>query len=491
MSTWKKVLLKGLDLTGADVSNNTSDIVGGTGISVTASSGSTDNRLLGNDDDITFAVDVNGLTDLGGAPATDDFIIVHDTSESVNPKVKKVSVTNLSATFDSGVSSLQLKGTSGTTGTADTGAVVFQINGGTGISTVASDDADNGKIVINANVATTGAQGIAQFSSDNFDVNTGTVTIKAQGVEGAEIKNDTITDTQINSNAAIAAGKLGDINVAGKVKFNSLDFNNADVLDGSLAATDFIIVDEGSSGDGTGNHKATLSQLGTFLASSSQVANIDTMHSGVGANQTITGSGITFVKSITVDANGHVTAVGDGSVQNATGSQSGIVSTGTQTFAGDKTFSNNVSVGTNLTVTGNLTVNGTTTTVNTTNLEVADKDIVLAVPSSAYAATDGGNADANTAADEAGIILQSHSGTDVAKFAALTWDKTGDLSGWKVRDTATYSGDDPANDAAQADVAIAVMQFKAGAAADGTDFGAGAGSFLYDSSNDELYFRTA
>jgi hypothetical protein len=258
-----------------------------------------------------------------------------------------------------------------------------------------------------------------------------------------------------------------------------------------------MIVDEGSSGDGTGNHKATLSQLGTFLASTSQVANINTMHNGVGPSggfshgSASTGS-IDVISHIVVDANGHVTAVDNATIPSAAANAAGLVDTSDgQTFAGNKVFNNNVSVGGDITVTGNLTVNGTTTSISTTNLEVEDKDIVLAVPSAAYATTDGGNASANTAADEAGIILQSHSGTDITKFAALTWDKSGDLSGWKVRDTATYTSDDPDQDGPQTDVAIAVMQFKAGPAADNTDNGAGPGSFLYDSSADELYFRTA
>ena len=46
----------------------------------------------------------------------------------------------------------------------------------------------------------------------------------------------------------------------------------------------------------------------------------------------------------------------DSAIPSATGSASGVVTTGTQTFAGAKTFSGNVSIGGNLEVTGTSTV---------------------------------------------------------------------------------------------------------------------------------------
>jgi hypothetical protein len=66
-----------------------------------------------------------------------------------------------------------------------------------------------------------------------------------------------------------------------------------------------------------------------------------------------------------------MSAVAYGAIPSASASASGVVTTGTQTFAGDKTFSNNV------VVTGNFTVNGTTTTVNTETINLADNIITL------------------------------------------------------------------------------------------------------------------
>lgn len=66
-----------------------------------------------------------------------------------------------------------------------------------------------------------------------------------------------------------------------------------------------------------------------------------------------------------------MSAVAYGAIPSASGSASGVVTTTTQTFAGNKTFSNNVIIS------GDLTVNGTTTTVNTETINLADNIITL------------------------------------------------------------------------------------------------------------------
>lgn len=58
-------------------------------------------------------------------------------------------------------------------------------------------------------------------------------------------------------------------------------------------------------------------------------------------------------------------------LQPADGTNGGVVSTTTQTFAGNKTFLGGV------TVDGNLTVNGTTTTVNSTTVDTVDPNITV------------------------------------------------------------------------------------------------------------------
>ena len=503
MATWKKVLVNGLSLTGTDVTNNTGDLVSSTGTTGIKVTNGTD-VLLGNNTQVSVEVDIanvrgellSGNANAALNAAGTDLLLISDTSAS--GAIKKVSLANAVGAVSSSVTSVQFTSDEAgqSTGT-DQGAVSVKMEGGTGITTsIKTNDGDD-VVLFTANDATDSVKGVATFDETDFDVVSGDVTIKDDAIKTALINNGAVTTAKLGA-GAVNDGKINasGITTNGKVKFSALDFANADALAGTLGQNDTFIVDEGVSGDGTGNHKATLADLGTFLASSGQVANIDTMHSGVGPNtgsgQTITGSGTAFVKTITVDGNGHVTAVGQGTVQTASDSQAGLMSTSGQTFAGDKTFNGSVSVGTNLTVTGNLTIQGTTTTVDSTVLNVVDPTITLAAldsDSAAYALNNSGASAANNAADEAGIILQSHHGTDVAAFAALTWDKDANLSGWKVRDTATYQNNDPAQDVDQTNFEISVMQFKAGAPDNNTDDGAGVGSFLYDSSGDDLYIR--
>jgi hypothetical protein len=66
-----------------------------------------------------------------------------------------------------------------------------------------------------------------------------------------------------------------------------------------------------------------------------------------------------------------MSAVPYAAIPSASATASGVVTTGTQTLAGDKTFSNNVIIS------GDLTVSGTTTTVNTETILLADNIITL------------------------------------------------------------------------------------------------------------------
>ena len=504
MATWKKVLVAGADLTDTtDFTNNTGDLVSSTtttGIAVTNGS----NVMLGNNTQVSVAVDINGLgTTLNDTTvATNDLLMVADVNDS--NKIKKITLSDAVGAASSGVSSLQLKGTSGTTGAADTGAVVFQINGGTGISTVASDDADDGKIVINANVATTGAQGIAQFSSDNFAVDTGTVTIKDGGVVTAEIADSAVTTAKINDQAVTDA-KIANagISTAGKVSLTALRFHNfgAHITDETdLHASDRIILNDASDTHGSGdfNYTSTLGTLDAFIQDNS--ASFGTVHTSLsvgpaGAGFSLTGGNLVYVQNVTTDSHGHVTAVSTGTIPDASSSVSGIVTDGVQTFGGAKTFAANASFSGDVTVTGALTVNGGTTTLNTATLEVNDKDIVGAVPSSAHSTTNSsGYAAAQAAAEGGGFFLASHHGTDVAAFAGLSWSSSGNLTGWSLNDTAVPEGGsgtdyDASGDANSDKYSVAVMSFGSSASTAPTGNQMGVGGFHFNTADKKLYVR--
>ena len=145
----------------------------------------------------------------------------------------------------------------------------------------------------------------------------------------------------------------------------------------------------------TAGSNVTITRVGA------QEISIAAAHPTISAASSADNSGVTFIQDVTLDGNGHVTALGSVAVREASNSQSGLVSTNAQTFAGDKTFGNNVIV------TGNLTVNGTTTSVNSNTISVGDNIIVL------------NNDEEGTPSQNAGIEVERGTSTNVS----LLWDE--------------------------------------------------------------------
>lgn len=226
------------------------------------------------------------------------------------------------------------------------------------------------------------------------------------------------------------------------------------IMDGSNTGTEVTYQPYAAAADGKLSWTAApvagttdLSYSGVFRANQlfDAGARVLTAHPTISGATSVNNSGRTYIQDITLDSNGHVTALasatetvvdtnyypttftwtggttagptgsltGSGmsavsyaAIPSATGSASGVVTTTTQSFAGDKTFSNNVIV------TGNLTVNGTTTTVNSATVTVDDPIITLG-GDTAPGADDG---------KDRGVEFRYFSTT--AKIGFMGWDQS-------------------------------------------------------------------
>ena len=209
----------------------------------------------------------------------------------------QITAEDLDITTDSGTIAIDLDGET------------LTVSGGEGIDTSATGNA----ITIAGEDASTSNKGVASFSSDNFDVSSGAVTIKdggvvtdelaADAVTGAKIADDAIdsehytdgsidtahiADSQITQakiaddavgadqlasdavvNASIASGasiadsKLATISTAGKVALTALEIDGGTDIGADLTTSDLIVVDDGAAGT---NRKAALSRVVTLMS---------------------------------------------------------------------------------------------------------------------------------------------------------------------------------------------------------------------------------
>ena len=134
---------------------------------------------------------------------TDTNAIKDEDNMSSNSATHLATQQSIKAYVDSQVTAqdLDTAGDSGT-GAIDLDSQSLTVSGGSGITTTASNQA----ITIAGDDATTSAKGVASFSSDNFAVSSGAVTIKDSGVSNDELAGSIANSKLANSSITVSDG---------------------------------------------------------------------------------------------------------------------------------------------------------------------------------------------------------------------------------------------------------------------------------------------
>jgi hypothetical protein len=218
--------------------------------------------------------------------------------------------------------------------------LVFAAGGPTGSLTAT---VSNNQIAYTVATATTSQEGVAKFSSDDFTVTAGNVTIKNGGITNTQLVNSSVTINDKSVSLGDSATLFTD-DISEDDSPTNLWFTNA------RARSAISVVDNG--GDGSLSYN---SGTGEITYNGPSAAEVRTHFSG--------GLGVNYDS-----------ATGIISLPQAIDSSADLV-VGTLETTG------------NLVVGGNLQVNGTTTTVDTENLKVTDNMIYLNAGESAGSPT--------------------------------------------------------------------------------------------------------
>ena len=194
------------DIVGAMFSGNTES-----GLTVTYNDTNGNFELNVNDFTLTADGDVSGsatITDLGDATLSLTLDTVNANVGTFGSSAEVPVVTVNGKGLVTGVStqsistSFTLDADSGTADTFNNGETLT-VTGGTGITTTVS----NNEITVAGDNATTTSKGVASFSSDNFSVTNGAVSIADGGIANAELANSDVTigDTAVSLGGSITA----------------------------------------------------------------------------------------------------------------------------------------------------------------------------------------------------------------------------------------------------------------------------------------------
>ena len=345
-----------------------------------------------------------------------------------NSATKGVTQQSVKAYVDATVTAehLEVSADSGSNIEIDLDSEVLDIEGGEGIDTTTGTN----KVTISGEDASTSNKGIASFSSDNFDVSSGAVTIKNSGVNNdelagsianAKLANSSITVTDGSSSTATALG--GTITFSGTSNEVEVGESSGTITIGLPATITANVTGNvsGTSGSTTGN-AATATALETARniggVSFDGTGNIDLPGVNTAGNQNTSGTAADLSATLDETKGGTgLTSFTTGDILYASGSNTlaklsigssgqtlqvssgGIVEWATAT-TGDIT---GVTAGTGLSGGGT----SGTVTLNVDSLAVAQ-----------------GGTGATSFADKSVIITQD-SGTDT--LAAVAMDADGEL----------------------------------------------------------------
>lgn len=302
-------------------SSDTLTFTGGTGISTAVT-----------DNEVTFNLSASGVAaSTYGSSTQVPVITVNAQGQITSASTASISTT-LSTSGDAGTGSISLIDSS------------LEVVGGTGISTSVSGNT----ITISGDDADTTSKGIASFSSADFSVTSGAVSIKTAGVSATQLEN---TLDLSGKSVTLANGEISNSELAN----SSITINGASV---SLGGTRTLVTDDIAE-DG-----APTNLWFTNTRARGAVSAVDAGGDGSFSYNSSTGQ-FTYTGPSATEVRAHFTG------------GTGVTITSGEIAIGQSVGVNDNVTFNNLVLQGNLQVSGTTTTVSSENLSVSDNMIYL------------------------------------------------------------------------------------------------------------------
>jgi len=327
---------------------------------------------------VETVLNIDGATDGAGITLvpTDKFLVSDNgTEKKINAQDLKFSIADESSTTSS-------------IGITDT----LTITAGAGIDTSISQKT----LTISGEDASTSNKGVASFSSADFDVSSGAVTVKSGGITNTQLAGSIANDKLSNSSITVTDGSSSTAtSLGGTITFTAGEGMDVSESSGTLtfAGEDATSSNKGIASFSTDNFDVS---SGAVTIKDSGISNDEL--AGSIANSKLANSSFTLVDTSSTST--QITLGETLKIQGTTNEVDTSVSGDTIT----------IGLPDNVTITGNLTVNGTTTTVSSTNTTLADSLLEL-------------NSGATSNANDTGIIMERGSTGD---NAIMMWDESAD-----------------------------------------------------------------